>query len=151
MEIDKATEVITDYIHFCADNVVTKKYITVYPNNKPYITKSVKDCINRKKLALKNNDRPGLKLVQRELNQRLRDAKKHHRDTIGQIFMSMDKKKLWDSMKAITNINTTKKHLNTDDDLGKANKLNDCFLRFENHDFSVECNNVMETIFTDVS
>ena len=65
--------------------------------------------------------------------------------------MSMDSKKLWDSMKAITNMNTTKKHLSTDDDLGKANELNDFFLRFENHDFSKECNNVMQTILTDVS
>ena len=121
MEIDEATEVITDYIHFCADNVVTKKDITLYPNNKPYITKSVKDCIDRKKLALKNNDRVGLKMVQRELNQRLREARKHHRDTIEQTFMSMNSKKLWDSMRAITNMNTTKKRLSTDDDLGKAN------------------------------
>lgn len=33
------------------------KKLVVYPNNKPYVTKSVKDCINRKKIALKNNDR----------------------------------------------------------------------------------------------
>ena len=39
LEIDEATEVITDYVHFCADNVVTKKDITVYPNNKPTICK----------------------------------------------------------------------------------------------------------------
>ena len=121
LEIDDATEAITDYIHFCADNVVAKKDIVVYPNNKPYITKSVKDCINRKKLAFKNNDRAGLKMVQRELNQRLREARKHHKDIIEQTFMSMDSKKLWDSMKAITNMNTTKKRLTTDDDLGKAN------------------------------
>lgn len=78
LEIDEATEVITDYIHFCADNLVTKNNITVYPNNKPYITKSVKDCINRKKLAFKNNDRVGLKMLQRELNQRLRKASQGH-------------------------------------------------------------------------
>ncbi|KAK0136698.1 hypothetical protein N1851_027145 [Merluccius polli] len=90
-------------------------------------------------------------MVQRELNQRLREARKHHKDIIEQTFMSMDSKKLWDSMKAITNMNTTKKRLTTDDDLGKANELNDFFLRFENHDFSVESNNVMGTILTDTS
>ena len=54
-------------------------------------------------------------------------------------------------MKAITNINTIKKRFSTDDDLGKANEMNDFFLRFENHDFSEECNNVMGTILTDAS
>ena len=49
------------------------------------------------------------------------EARKHHKDTIEQTLMSMDSKKLWDSMKAITNMNTTKKRLSTDDDLGRAN------------------------------
>ena len=75
-------------------------------------------------------------MVLRELNQRLREARKHHKDTIQQTFMSMDSKKLWDSMKVITNMNTTKKRLNTNDDLGKVNELNNFFLRFEN-DFTV--------------
>ena len=48
LEIDEATEAITDYIHFCADNVVTKKDIIVHPNNKPYITKSVRIILTGK-------------------------------------------------------------------------------------------------------
>lgn len=33
-------------IFFCADNVVEKKDVVVYPNNKPYITKDIKECIH---------------------------------------------------------------------------------------------------------
>lgn len=47
--IDEATDTITEYIKFCVDCVVTKKVITIYPNNKPYITRELKDCINQKK------------------------------------------------------------------------------------------------------
>lgn len=47
-DIDVATDTITEYIRFCVDSLVTKKDNTVYPNNKPYITKNVKDCFNRK-------------------------------------------------------------------------------------------------------
>ena len=54
--------------------------------------------------------------MQRELKLRQREARKHHKDTIEQTFMSTDSKKLWDSMKAMTNMNTTKKRLGTDDD-----------------------------------
>ncbi len=53
MDIDETTETMTDYIHFCVDNVLTNKNVIVYPNNKPYITKELKDCINRKKQHLK--------------------------------------------------------------------------------------------------
>lgn len=40
--------VITDYVNFCMDNVVTKKQVIIYLNNKVYIAK-IKHCINRKK------------------------------------------------------------------------------------------------------
>lgn len=46
----------------------------VYTNNKPYITKEVKDCINRKKEAFKNNDHQQLKTVQKYAES---EAEKH--------------------------------------------------------------------------
>ncbi len=57
MDIEDATETITDYINFCVDTVVEKKTVTVFPNNKSYITKEIKACLNRKKLAFINQDR----------------------------------------------------------------------------------------------
>lgn len=58
---------------FWVDCVATKKVITIYPNNKSYITRELKDCINRNKLAFRNHDRMEFKSVQRELNQSLRE------------------------------------------------------------------------------
>lgn len=52
-DIDTTTETITDYINFCVDNVLPKKNVIIYPNNKPYITKEIKNCINRKRIAFK--------------------------------------------------------------------------------------------------
>lgn len=49
-------------------------------------------------------------------------------------------------MKAITNMTTGKKCLSTPNDLQKANELNDFFLRFEAHDFSSKCDNVLKSI-----
>ncbi len=63
--LDNATEIITDYIEFCVDTVIPKKKVKVYPNNKPYVTKEVKDCINRKHRAFKNKDHLQLKLYKR--------------------------------------------------------------------------------------
>ena len=44
-----------------------------FPNNKPYITKEIKDCIHRKKLAFARRDRQEVKRVQKELNTKLRE------------------------------------------------------------------------------
>ncbi len=145
-DIDVAVDTITDYLKFCVDCVVPKKEVKVYPNNKPYISKDVKDCINRKKTAFKNRDSLGLKIVQKELNQKLRDARKKHKDIIEQNFISMDPKKLWDSMKAAANMTTTRRCLVTDDEFIKANELNDFFMRFKTQDFSSECDKVLQSI-----
>ncbi len=82
IDIEDATETITDYIKFCVDMVVEKKTVTVFPNNKMYITKEIKECLNRKKLAFNNKDKTELKLVQKELNGLLKEARKKHRDII---------------------------------------------------------------------
>lgn len=129
-DIDMATEMITGYINFCVDNVLNKKDIIVYPNNKPHITKELKDCINGKKAAFRNKDRVELKTTQKELNQLLKKARSKQKDTIEQHFTTMNSKKLWDSMKAITNMEPSKMHIYFTDDLQKANELNDFYLRF---------------------
>ena len=147
--LDNATEVTTDYIKFCVDTVIPKRTIKVYPNNKPYITKEVKDCINRKKQAFKTNDHLQLKTVQKELNQRLKEAREHHRQAIEENLQAMNSKKLWDSMKTATNMKPTKKSLHVVDELAKANELNGFYKRFDNYDFSAECGMVLDGIATD--
>ena len=48
--IDQATYVITSYIRFCEDNIVSKKSIKIFPNNKPWVTKRIKNTLNEKKV-----------------------------------------------------------------------------------------------------
>lgn len=60
LELEEATDLITDYINFCVDNVVPTKNILHFPNNKLFITKEVKDCINEKKPAFRNKDHMGV-------------------------------------------------------------------------------------------
>ena len=48
-DMDDLTETVSDYINFCVESTIPTKRIKVYPNNKPWITKRVKDVINKKK------------------------------------------------------------------------------------------------------
>ena len=45
-DINTATDSVTDYIKFCIETVIPKKTVKCFPNNKPYITKEIKDCIH---------------------------------------------------------------------------------------------------------
>lgn len=62
------TETITDYISFCVDLVIPQRVIKSYPNNKPYVTGGIKDCIKRKKLAYRSGDTGELRAEQKDLN-----------------------------------------------------------------------------------
>ena len=122
---------LKDYIKFCVDNVVPKKTILHFPNNKPYITKEVKDCLNSKKVAFKNGDRVGVAAAQKDLNRLLKQARSNHRSALEDSVSTMDSKGLWDFMKKITNMNPKRNQIITLDELTCANELNDFFLRFD--------------------
>lgn len=49
MDMDTAAETVTDNIKYGMDNVMPETEVTVFPNNKPYITEEVKNCINHNK------------------------------------------------------------------------------------------------------
>ena len=92
-----------------------------------------------------------LKTVQKELNQLLKGARKQQKDIIEEHFTTMNSRKLWDSMKAITNTEPSKRHISATDDVQKANELNDFYLRFQSHDFSNQFNIVLDSLTDDLS
>ncbi len=62
----------------------------------------------------------------------------------------MNSKELWDSVKAITSMEPSKRRIYSSDDLQRANELHDFYLRFQTHDFSNECNMVLESPSDDI-
>ena len=54
--IDQATDVITSYIRFCENNIVSKKSINFYKNDNLRITKRIKNILNDKKLSFSQVD-----------------------------------------------------------------------------------------------
>ena len=74
-DLDELTETVSEYISFCVDLTIPTKKIKVFPNNKPWITKQVKDVISKKKGLFRKGDREGLKQVQSELKRVIREKK----------------------------------------------------------------------------
>ncbi|KAI3367054.1 hypothetical protein L3Q82_009687, partial [Scortum barcoo] len=73
-DIPKLSDCIMDYVNFCTDNIIPTKTVRCFPNNKPWVTKNIKDVLNRKKAAFRRGDKEELKRVQviwRKLESRL--------------------------------------------------------------------------------
>ena len=71
-DLDNNVEVVSDYINFCEDMIIPKKEVKCYPNNKPWVTKGLKETINKKKSALAKKDKLALKTVGNELKIQIR-------------------------------------------------------------------------------
>lgn len=139
-DIDNIAETITGYIHFCVDTVVPKKTIIIYPNNKDYITPEIKHLIKRKKQAFRNNDLMELRLIQKILRRELKRAREEHSKRVREAFLMNNPKKLWDMVKDMTNMKSSMRELNMENDLNKANDLNIFYKRFDlNCETNVTC------------
>ena len=53
-DLDQLVDVICSYVAFCSDMIIPCKKVQMYSNNKPWVTKSVKACIQAKKRAFKH-------------------------------------------------------------------------------------------------
>ena len=74
--VSDATDVISSYISFCEDTIIPQKEIKIFPNNKPWVTKSLKSTLNEKKLVFQTGNKVERKSVQVKLRQEIRDSKK---------------------------------------------------------------------------
>ncbi|GFS05208.1 hypothetical protein ElyMa_001193800 [Elysia marginata] len=55
-DFDELTDTIDSYINFCEENVTTVKKINKFPNEKPWVTKELRELLRKKRQAHKNND-----------------------------------------------------------------------------------------------
>jgi hypothetical protein len=136
--LDSKTDTITDYISFCVDTCIPCKTITLYPNNKPWITKEMKAVLNEKKRAFCSGDRANLKAVQHKINTQMRKCKKQYVDKIEQQFSANDLRYAWSGVKTLIGASKKQHRIETDDSQAFANTLNSFYARFDCHDFSKE-------------
>ena len=55
--VSEAADVVSSYIGFCEDMLISTRIVKVFPNNKTWISKSIKSALNEKKIAFQTGDR----------------------------------------------------------------------------------------------
>lgn len=116
------------------------KTVKIYLNTKPWVSKSLKDLLYKKKKAFREGNRVAQHNLQKEIKCEIRACKKQYKDKIESQLKTNNLGSVWDSMKYITGVKeSTHKKIelsgyNTDLDL--AQSLNDFFLQFDKQDNS---------------
>ncbi|XP_071953435.1 uncharacterized protein [Antedon mediterranea] len=135
--IDATMETIVEYINFCESSIIKKKEIKIYPNSKPWVTKDIRELLQQKQQAVRNNDVMEKKRIQKLMKKRINDAKRKFGEKIKNDFDSGNPKQAWNGLKKV--IGNAKRQNTTIVPSGSrpldfANKLNIFFNRFDNDD-----------------
>ena len=144
-DLEENVEVCSSYINFCTDLIIPTKEVKVYPNNKPWVTKDLKEIINKKKRAL-SGDRSNLKQIQKELNCKITEAKTVYKDKVESLFKSNRAKDAWRGLKLLGGC-TSKNCIPEPDDIDQyVKELNEFYARFDVGDHQSECNEMLQVV-----
>ena len=145
-DIDSAVDVISSYITFCEDSIIPTKEIKLFPNNKPYISKSLKQTINEKKKAFMIGDKREGKEIQRKLNAEIREGKKVYRQKVEKKFEEGEMRGAWEGLKILTGQKKSTAStcgMTEGERVEFSDKLNEFYCRFERDDLGEELDSVM--------
>lgn len=139
---DRLTDSITSYIQFCENNVVNKKQVRVYANNKPWITKDLKQCLNDKKVAFLAGDEQKVRELEKEFRKKSRVVKLEYKNKVEEKFVGGNVRDAWKGLNVMMGRGEQHKPIHGDDPVTFANDLNSFYARFDVHDFKKECNDL---------
>ncbi len=66
-DLDELTDIVCSYSASCRDMLIPNKRVKIYPNNKPWVNKSVKSFIMKKQLAFQQGSASDLHAANKEL------------------------------------------------------------------------------------
>ena len=79
---NEAADVVIDYTRLCKDMIIPTKTIKAFPNNKQWITKSIKTLLNEQKITFQTGERENRKRIQTGLRVELRRGQRTVKDKI---------------------------------------------------------------------
>ena len=143
--IDSATGVISDYINFCVDSIVPSKCIKSFPNNKPWISKDIREQIHNKNNLKTSNDRSALKECQRELDNAIRVSKNSYKSKLEGYFKVHRTRDAWFGLNKITGYKSKPNSFSSDSNT-TLNDLNNFYARFNSEEHSQSAQDLKDTL-----
>ena len=139
-DINELVATVSAYITFCEDSVIPKKSISIFPNNKPWVTISVKNIINQRNISFLKGDMTLYNDLQKQVRRELKLAKIKYKDKVEDLLSAGNARPAWNGVKSMLGMKSNKHHISLNGISGSdlANDLNIFYNRFNVHDFSQE-------------
>ena len=72
-----------------------QKNFKSFPNNKPWVTKEIKEVINEKKRAFAEGNKDKIKAVQKKLSKMIREGKDKYKQKLERSFKDGNSREAW--------------------------------------------------------
>ena len=140
--LDEATEVVTDYVNFCVDANIPRVTTKIFPNNKPWVSKELRDLLKLKERARTMGDRAEVRHVQKRIKREVESSKESYKDKIEGSFKENDPRSAWKTLQRVTGYKQKSSVPEFASCQTFVDKLNKFYCRFDTHDFSQENSDV---------
>lgn len=125
-------DIVSSDINFCVDNIIPSKTITIFPNNKPWVTKELKEILKRKRIFFAGSESEK-KEVNREVRRAIKTAKLKYKNQVEEKSMKRNPSSAWQGLEtmAAVNIAATNHRIIKFADSNPTSLPNDLNSRFE--------------------
>ena len=151
-DIDELTDVICSWTSYCENIVIPVKSVKLYPNSKPWVSKSLKGLLHKKGKAFREGNLIEMHNIEKEIKREIRAGKMRYKDKIENQLRMNNLGSAWSSMKTIVGLkeegrtNIQLSGYNSDQQL--AEEFNEFYTRFDVHDFKEQHSELRKGLVT---
>lgn len=143
---NELTDTLTTYIKFCEDCVSETKTIRIFPNNKPWVSKQLKTCLNERKIAFCSGNMELVQEKRKQLRGDILKAKTEYKNTIESKFFSGNIKQAWEGLNILMGKSCNKSNSSVACSQSLVDEMNTFFCRFDTVDDKDECDDICKNL-----
>lgn len=100
-DADELTDTITSYVRYCQDSVSEIKTVKMFSNNKPWVSKQLKMCLNERKVAFRSGNTELLCEKRRQLRGSSLKGKLDFKNKIEGSFLTGNVRQAWKGLNTL--------------------------------------------------
>ena len=127
---------ISAYINFCVDLNIPRKTSKVFQNNKPWVSKELRDLLKAKNRALVAGDNSEVRNLQKQIKRQVITSKQLYKEKIERGFQENNPKAAWKTLQDVTGYKRKSSVNESVVNQTFVDSLNDFYCRFDHSDFA---------------
>ena len=132
--INEFTDVVISFISQLTDEIIPKVIVKVYPNQKPWVDRSIREALNAQTSAYNNGlssgDMTSYKVASYQVRKAVKAAKKRYREKVETHLGNRDSRSVWQGLKMMSDYRGRSATSEVVDP-SLVNDLNSLYTRFE--------------------